>query len=187
MDVSRTLFYPVSSVKTILSNQQCKTEMQFISNRRACNCMAFMLLMGLGTAARYQCCNQQLRSQLQYQQSQYDLNTFPRGFQSIQSSQLSIKWLLYLLQACPNCKTVYIKVILLSHLSEESFREKLCIAKLQPTIGWFRRALFPRKGLALTLLINNHLSKDQRTEPDQEQMLFCIIIYISLPDILTCF
>lgn len=37
----------------------------------------------------------------------------------------------------------------------------------------------------LTLLINNHFSKDQRMEPDQEQMLLCTVIYVFLSDILT--
>lgn len=42
-----------------------------------------------------------------------------------------MKCILYLLQMWPNFKTVYIKAILLFHLSEESFPEKLNIAKLQ--------------------------------------------------------
>lgn len=51
---------------------------------------------------------------------------------------------------------------------------------------WFRRALLRTKSLVLTLLINSHLSKDQRMVSDQKQMLV-YDIYIFLSDVLTCF
>lgn len=69
-----------------------------------------------------------------YLQFQYDWNSFHTRFQRIQD-WLPIKCILYLLQMWPNFKTVSIKVILLSHLlSEESFPEKLSIAKPQATV-----------------------------------------------------
>lgn len=95
--------------------------------------MAFVLQMGFGTADKHSHRNQKLQSEWQYQQSQYDLNPFNLRFQRIQSSWLTIKCLLYLPWAWSNFKTIYIKVILLSYLSKESFPKIVCVAELPQT------------------------------------------------------
>lgn len=126
--------YPGSSMKILQPSQQCKTEKQL--NRRVSAVLEPVTWWLL-------CCRWNVAQQIHAQISSSDCNLICStsnfnmiGTHFIQDFKgwLLIKWLLCLLQTWSNFKTVYIKVILLSYLSEESFPEKLSIAKLQAPI-----------------------------------------------------